>query len=174
MLLQDDKNTPDNLELKKYQDILNLVKSNIEGKKSISDYESTILVLCKEESISYHHMGFAASILPLYNRILEDNQKIENARKNNTSHFLGSISDKITGLKVKLISQNKLESYYGINFLYNFQDDNGNKITWFASSNQYLENNESVMIKLATIKKLEEFRGVNQTVITRAKIEKIS
>jgi len=63
-----------------------------------------------------------------------------------------------------------LEGMYGTTHLYKFADGSGNKITWFTSNDQSLEVGDSLVVKVATIKKHDTYNGEKQTIITRAKI----
>ena len=48
---------------------------------------------------------------------------------------------------------------YGTTHLYKFADGSGNKITWFTSNDQSLEVGDSLVVKVATIKKHDTYNG---------------
>lgn len=62
-----------------------------------------------------------------------------------------------------------LETEWGASFLYRFEDEKGNSLVWFASSKQDMEPDKTYKIK-ATVKRHNEFRGRNQTQLTRVKV----
>lgn len=61
------------------------------------------------------------------------------------------------------------EGYYGHTDIVKLRDTHDNVFTWFASGYTDLERGDRVKIR-GTIKKHDEYRGVNQTVITRCKV----
>lgn len=90
------------------------------------------------------------------------------------SNWIGEVGDKITDIKVQLVRKYIMDGKYGVTTLYGFQDENGNIINWWSSTFQEVELNDWVMITRATIKKLDEYKGTKQTVITRTKLGQIS
>lgn len=86
------------------------------------------------------------------------------------SNWIGEVGDKITDLKVQLIRKYTMDGKYGLTTLYGFQDENGNIINWWSSTFQEIEINDWTTIVRGTIKKLDEYKGVKQTVVTRCKL----
>lgn len=101
-------------------------------------------------------------------------EKIAETQPKVDSNWIGEVGDKITNIKVQLIRKYTMDGKYGVTTLYGFQDENGNIINWWSSTFQEVELNDWVMITRATIKKLDEYKGVKQTIITRAKLGQIS
>lgn len=101
-------------------------------------------------------------------------EKIAATQPQVDSNWIGEVGDKITNIKVQLIRKYTMDGKYGVTTLYGFQDENGNIINWWSSTFQDIELNDWVLITRATIKKLDEYKGVKQTVITRAKLGQIS
>ena len=60
------------------------------------------------------------------------------------------------------------EGDYGLTTILKLADESDNILTWFASGSKSYQKGDKVSLK-ATIKKHDEFKGVKQTVITRAK-----
>jgi hypothetical protein len=50
--------------------------------------------------------------------------------------------------------------------VYRFRDTSGNVITWYASRTQKIDLNDQVLLT-GTVKKLETWEGINQTVLSR-------
>lgn len=86
------------------------------------------------------------------------------------SNWIGEVGDKITDLKVQLVRKYTMDGKYGLTTLYGFQDENGNIINWWSSTFQEIEINDWTTIVRGTIKKLDEYKGVKQTVVTRCKL----
>ena len=83
---------------------------------------------------------------------------------------VGTVGEKMT-TEVTIDSVRTVQGYYGNTTLYTFLDENQNVLTWFASK-PALHGLEG-LIKLAfTVKAHKEYRGTNQTLITRAKVVK--
>jgi len=87
------------------------------------------------------------------------------------SDWIGEVGDKITNIKVQLIRKYTMDGKYGVTTLYGFQDESGNIINWWSSTFQEVELNDWVVITRATIKKLEVYKDVKQTILTRCKLK---
>jgi len=161
---------PTNDEISHIEKIINTVKIYLSEKPQLNDYESNLNILITSEFIRVNHIGYVSSIIPLYNRIMEDKIKIES----DNTVFLGEIGGKLSNIIVKLLSQLRIDGNYGITFLYTFQDANNNIIIWFSSTDQYLNNEEDIKILKCTVKDHKIYKSTKQTIITRAKLEKIS
>lgn len=101
-------------------------------------------------------------------------EKIAATQPKVDSEWIGEVGDKITNIKVQLIRKYTMDGKYGVTTLYGFQDENGNIINWWSSTFQEIEQGQWTTIIRATIKKLDEYKGIKQTVITRAKLGPIS
>ena len=92
--------------------------------------------------------------------------------KSNSEH-VGNVGDKVEKVvTLKRISSFETHfSYYGETvYVYNFEDESGNVIVWKSSANTDLQGGETVTIR-GTIKALDEYKGVKQTVLTRCRIK---
>lgn len=139
----------------------NLSDSEVEG----SDYLNNIRVIARRGIVDARQYGFAASIVSSYQRMLgELVAKQRNANK--PSEYVGAVGDKLT-VEVTVDKVVTCEGMYGTTYLHMFTDGNGNRLTWFASSGA-LETGKTVKIK-GTIKKLEEYKGTKQTIMTRCR-----
>ena len=154
---------------KETESILESVKDDLSAKKNLTEYEFTILTLIETGSIKYSHAGYAVSIIPLYNRI-KGTIKTETTDKKE-SLFIGTPGEKITNVNAVVTFYNQYDNNFnGYTHLYKFDND-GNVITYFSSKDLNLAVGDNVLIKLATVKKHDSYNGVNQTVITRGKID---
>ena len=86
------------------------------------------------------------------------------------SEWVGEVGEKIKDIKVQLIRKHTTETRYGLNTLYSFQTEEGNILNWWTTTFQAVEINDWVTIKYATIKKLDTYKDVKNTIITRAKL----
>lgn len=97
-------------------------------------------------------------------------EKIAAAQPESTSEWIGEIGDKLKDIKVQLIRKYSMDGRYGLTTLYSFQDKSGNILNWWTTTYQEIEIGQWATLKYATIKKLDEYKGVKQTVLTRAKL----
>lgn len=152
------------------RDAIEVVKNAINAKKSVSDYEWNLKVILDSEIVTYHTSGYAASIIPFY--LKEKSRQIEDQKKakESKSQFLGKIGEKtgFTGLVLAMTLD--LEGIYP-STLHKFIDTEGNIIIWYTSSVKL--DTGKVYSGKATIKDHKTFKGENQTIITRAKLEEL-
>lgn len=97
-------------------------------------------------------------------------EKIAAVQPESTSEWIGEVGDKVKDIKVQLIRKYSMDGRYGLTTLYSFQDESGNILNWWTTSYKEIEIGQWTTIKTATIKKLDEYKGVKQTVLTRARL----
>lgn len=90
------------------------------------------------------------------------------ALENKSNEWIAQNGDKVE-VKVKLVGLNSFETMYGFSWTTRFEDESGNAIVWFASNKIQAEVGEEMVIK-GTVKKLDEYKGRKQTILTRCKI----
>lgn len=100
-------------------------------------------------------------------------KELDLRRKNSTSVHQGQVGDKLDFRKVKVTHVSKHESMYGIVTLYKFVDEQGNIYGWWASSDQELDVEQSIMLR-GTVKAHNEFNGEQETILTRCKIAEVA
>lgn len=154
----------------KVKDIISHVKYHLSNKPNLSDYESNLLVIVNGEFITVNQSGYAASIIPFYNKLIEGELRVKYIKDNSKSVYLGEIGGKLTNITVRLLKDTELESQYGVVHLYSFLTPDGCNLSWFASNNQHLEIDQDYVIEKCTVKDHKEYKGELQTQITRAKI----
>jgi hypothetical protein len=94
-------------------------------------------------------------------------QAIENEKKADSA-WLGAAGDKIEA-NVTIVKPVALDGMYGMTTLYIMRDDTGNKIVWNSSSYHDGQTGNKFRIK-GTIKKVDDYKGEKQTVLTRCKV----
>jgi hypothetical protein len=152
--------------------LLDIVQSALEEQPSLTDFEWNVRTVIQSNTVKSSTCGLAAAIVNMARRI-ENRQREDAARAaSSPSQWLGEIGQRLTGLgQVTVTGVSELDSQFGITYLYKFVDGAGNVLTWFASSNQYIEPGETVVIQKATVKAHNSYRGINETVLTRCKLE---
>lgn len=89
--------------------------------------------------------------------------------KNAKSRFIGNVNKREI-FKLKLIHSVGSEGHYGMSYIYFFEDAMGNKVVWFSSRDVGLEKGRVYVVK-GTVKSHDMYNGINQTYLTRCKIE---
>lgn len=136
----------------------------LDGK--LNDYQHNIKAVCSNESITDKHLGIAVSIIPAYQREVEG---IMQRAAKVPSQWIGHPDTGREKLQnVKVIGVSTFEGYNGIGYVYRFLANGKDKLTWFASSDQKLNQDDTLDIAFG-VKKLDEYKGEHITIITRAK-----
>jgi len=128
-----------------------------------SDYLFNIRAISRSGMVGFRTFGFAASIIPAY-------QKTQKSQIKNNSRYVGEIGDKI---QIDLTFKNSFSfmSSFGYCSKYIFEDVDTNVFTWTTSPCKDFNKGESYKIK-GTIKGHNEYKGTEQTVLTRCKVVK--
>lgn len=131
-------------------------------------YYNNLRVIVENEYIPLNKLGFLVSIPKAIDGYEEKKKKQEEKeRLAAESDYLGSIGEKIS---VNFVSGREVaccETQFGLLHIYEFKDVNGNTIVWRSSSSKDIP--ESGIVA-GTVKAHEEYNGVKQTIILRAKI----
>ncbi len=136
-----------------------------------SDFESNISKIARAGITSMRSIGLAGAIPTAHARHLEREVKRKFERESTLDEFFGAVGEKINR-KLTILAIKTMESQWGVTTLFNFRDDDGRLFSWFSSIDRIDEKfkvGQDVTAK-ATIKKHDKFKGVRQTMITRAKL----
>lgn len=147
-------------------EILNWGKSFLD-RNELNDYEWNMKVAIETDSITWRSLGIVCSLVTMFWR--ETEAQKQQAEKRESNH-VGEVKvrQEFNGLTLNKVIVT--EGYYGMTKIHKFTDADGNEIVWFASS-EWLDE-DCIYTGKATVKKHDEFNGVKQTVITRAKFKK--
>lgn len=102
-------------------------------------------------------------------KIIEN--KIKKARPASKSQWIGEEKDKIVDLPVVLVSIHGFETRYGYSQVVKFLNGD-NIITWFTAVDIKFEPGDNILLS-GTIKKLDEYKGEAQTIMTRCKLKSL-
>lgn len=133
---------------------------------SNESYIANLHAIALNDCFNAKQIGFVASMPKAYDRVLAQEEVVKAAQKSN-SQFVGEVGERIT---VEIASTRLVwsgENYYGSSNLIEFVDKDGNVFTWFTSC----PFKENATVVTGTIKEHKEYKGVNQTVLTRCKIK---
>ena len=131
-------------------------------------YYNNLKVIVSNEYIPLNKLGLLASIPKAIERYKEEKRRQEEkGRLAAESNYLGSVGEKIS---VNFVSGREIaccETQFGLLHIYEFKDANGNIVVWKSGSGKDIPESGTVT---GTVKSHEEYDGIKQTVILRAKI----
>ena len=131
-------------------------------------YYNNLKVIVENEYIPLNKLGLLVSIPKAIDRYEEEKRRREEKEKLAAeSDYLGSVGEKIS---VNFVSGREIaccETQFGLLHIYEFKDANGNTVVWKSSSSKDVP---EIGVVVGTVKSHEEYKGIKQTVILRAKI----
>lgn len=136
-----------------------------------NNYLHNLQVACSLDFIGVENLGIVASLVPTFNRDLEARARVEKARMAaldenfHLSEWVGTVGDRITIEVEEFVCLTSWETQYGITRVYKFVSKAGDVFTW--KTGNYFEDCKQL---IGTVKAHNEFRGVNQTELTRCKV----
>lgn len=132
-------------------------------------YYNNLKTVLANEYVPLDKLGLLVSAPKAISRYYElKKAQEEKERLAAESNYLGSIGEKIS---VNFVSGREIaccETQFGLLHIYEFKDANGNTVVWKSSSSKDIPENGVVT---GTVKAHEEYNGVKQTVILRAKFQ---
>ena len=131
-------------------------------------YYNNLKTVLANEYIPLDKLGLLVSAPKAISRYYELKKMQEEKEKlAKSSNYIGEVGEKIS---VNFVSGREVaccETQFGLLHIYEFKDSNGNTVVWKSSSNKDVP--ESGVVS-GTVKAHEEYDGVKQTIILRAKI----
>ena len=131
-------------------------------------YYNNLKTVLANEYVPLDKLGLLVSAPKAISRYYELKKMQEEKEKlAKSSNYLGEVGDKIS---VNFISGREVaccETQFGLLHIYEFKDENGDTVVWKSSSSKEIP--ESGVIT-GTVKTHEEYDGIKQTVVLRAKI----
>lgn len=132
-------------------------------------YYNNLKAIVSNEYIPLNKLGLLVSIPKAIDRYEEEKKRQKEKESLATeSNYIGSVGDKI---EVDFVSGREAaccETQFGLLHIYEFKDESGNVIVWKSSSGKEIPESGKIS---GTVKAHEEYNGVKQTVILRAKIK---
>lgn len=127
-----------------------------------SDYLHNIRAIARSGMVGMRTAGFAASIIPAYDRAIA---KLQSPK---ISKHIGEIKSRID-LTLSLKDIFIGESTYGIFYKYTFLDQDNNIFVWISSYDHKLEKGNHYKIN-GLVKDHSEFRNQKQTILSHCKV----
>lgn len=126
--------------------------------KATGDYGDELRTAMMNQYLGRKSLELAASIVGL------------SARKRVYRGYLAEVGSKVAMVSIKVSTARVLEQSYGPSTLIVGVTAEGKMVKWFASKVVCVLPGDTIMVKSATVKAHEEYRGSDQTVITRARL----
>lgn len=155
-------------------DLVNKIKNayDIWAKSHPSDFTHNVCTILEQTCVKRIYANYMYFIPTFYvNKVRWDARKAraEQAKKELKNEYAGAVGDKIT-TEATIECVTGFDGYYGYMYVYNFKDVHGHMLVWFTGKD--LEVNTGNKIRISgTIKKLNEYKGIKQTVLTRCKVK---
>lgn len=134
----------------------------------IDNFQHNMKVLSGVSFIERKHAGIAAYVVQAYRQDLV--KKYERSIQA-VSSFVGTVGEKLS-TQVIVKKHLPIETAYGLSHLYIMSDAQGNIVKWFASNNVMSEGKQYDIT--AKVKAHDEYKGIKQTAITRAKVKELT
>lgn len=127
-----------------------------------NDYLKNLNAVANAIGLDYKSVGISASMIQAY-------QKSKVKVDDRESNWVGEEKKRYTTW-VNVVVIKSIEGMYGTRGLHIMYDDDGNRLTWFASSETtWLEAGSRVKI-IGTVKKHEIYQDKKQTIINRVRV----
>jgi hypothetical protein len=142
--------------------------AEIDKNPNMAEYFHNMKIIANSPAIQYKNAGYHASLLALYLREKEWEERQKTAGI--TKAYVGNVGDKIV-FNGTLKKSSSWESDYGTTFMYVFNNEKGNDIIYYSTRDLNLEDGKTYKIK-ATVKKqqLSKYNQAPQTIVTRGKV----
>lgn len=131
-------------------------------------YYNNLKTVLANEYVPLDKLGLLVSAPKAISRYYELKKTQEEKEKlAKSSNYIGEVGEKIS---VNFISGREVaccETQFGLLHIYEFKDANGNTVVWKTSSGKDIPESGAIT---GTVKAHEEYDGIKQTVILRAKI----
>lgn len=133
------------------------------------DYVTNMRTLMNQEYTSVKHLGYVASVIAANRRQAAQAKPA----KPKAVGYLGQVKDKVSNLNLKITHKFVDTSYYNgaevTTTTLIMEDSLGRQVKWKASGYKEWSTGDEIAVSTAAIKGLEQYRGNEQTIITRAK-----
>ena len=135
--------------------------------QSDNDYINNLRVICKMGNIQFNKVAILVSAINVIIRNKQDAIKKQSAP---VSEYVGNVKERMKGIELTFNREISLGAgLYGEQYLYSFTDNNNNQLNWFTTKREF-NIGETYSMDL-TIKGHKEYRGIKQTIITRASVK---
>lgn len=134
-----------------------------------NDYRENLKVIAQMKYCEWKHLGYLASLFMAYDREMErEIKRMERQKTRAQSTHIGQVGDKISEEVKNWKCLTAWETQWGTTFMYEFVTAEGNIMIWKTS--KWLDEDDEITSITGKVKAHTEFRGVQQTELTRCKV----
>lgn len=142
------------------------------AKSHQSDFTHNVCAILEQTCVKRIYTNYMYFVPTFYvNKVRWDDRRAraEQAKKELNDEYAGAVGDKITtAATVECVTG--FDGQYGYMYVYNFKDVHGHLLVWFTGKDLDVNTGDKIRIS-GTIKKLNEYKGIKQTVLTRCKVK---
>lgn len=150
-------------------ELLAAIKAAVATTDADSDYGRNLRVILAGEWVTGRNVGILASLVKIYAKHLQ--LEAERAANPIAAGFIGAVGQRLRDLELTLTTVRGIEGHYGETTLIIGRTGDGHVVKWFASGAHDVTVGQTLRLEAATVKDHEPYQGVDQTVVTRAKID---
>lgn len=152
------------------------LRQQIEDMDGGSDYSENLKTIANGEWVSPRATSTLVSILG-FDRKRRQNESVRKIEKSWVPGFSAPPGTSVKGMKVKVV-KNDVREEYDIHARCNvfrsrvvMRDEKGHQLIWWASREIKVDADDEVELKGGSVKKNDQYNGVDQTVLTRVKVD---
>ena len=149
--------------------LITAIKASVTETAEDSDYGRNLRVILAGESVSGRNVGILASLVKVY--ALQQQLEAERVARPVVAGFLGEVKARIRNIALTLTTVQQIDGRYGTTTLFIGRAASGHVVKWFAAGGFDYEVGDLLALEAATVKAHENYKGADQTVITRGKID---
>ena len=139
-----------------------------------SEFIHNIQLMLEIGMVTFKNIGILSFLPEGYNRYVQKEEARvarEKAREQEKSEHYGVVGNRYKDIEVKSVNLvTSWEGQFGYTYIYKIVTADDFVLTWKTSNYLYLENNEKFSSITFTVKAHSEYRGQNQTEVTRCKV----
>lgn len=134
-----------------------------------NDYLYNLNVVARQSYVGWRTSGIAASMISAWRRANEEAPERKDGEP--VSEYVGQVGERVD-VEGLVVYTNNFESEWGIKTLVKVKTDEGNIVTWWSTAVlPRLDQGQTIVKMRGTVKKLEMYKGVKTTNLTRCKLE---
>ncbi|MBF6085197.1 hypothetical protein IU485_27875 [Nocardia cyriacigeorgica] len=146
------------------------VLASVDSVNPDSDYGMNVRAVAESEWIGERSIGLAASLVAVWAR--ETQRRVEAEQQ--TRGFLADVGETLRDVSATVTLARGDSGFYGPTTLLVMKaEGTGHVLKWFASKDVDVEAGDLVRIKSAKVKEHAEYKGTDQTILTRVRLEKL-
>ena len=157
----------DGLAMAKDEVLMAEIRSAATSLRAGTDYADNMAVILAAESgrVSRKNIGTLASLVAIYHRLTEE--RAAATKPAAAQGFIGSVGERLRDFTVTATSVREFDGDFGTTTLLVGVTDDGHVVKWFASGTRNWDAGDRIHFAAATVKGHENYKGTDQTTLTR-------